>query len=146
MVLTYFNICVGITNLFVLLPVFGMFFCSHSCIRTYRHPRIVVSSLTYEKDCVRCFFNSLLWVWSCHAAWALTALRKSNSLFTLVLLPAIGKWNVFQWEWKGEEICTWGQSAPVGLMLLRSVFFWGLGFGVTYKKKIRFEACLDKEH
>lgn len=31
----------------------------------------VVSSLTYEKDCVRCFFNSLLWVWSCHAAWAL---------------------------------------------------------------------------
>ncbi|XP_051745993.1 vascular endothelial growth factor Ab isoform X6 [Ctenopharyngodon idella] len=57
-----------------------------------------LSSLTYEKDCVRfvflihcCEFGLVMLRELCR-----TALRKSKSLFTLVLLPVIGKLNVFQ--------------------------------------------------
>lgn len=71
MVLIYYNICVGITYLFVLLTVFEMFFVLTIVWGLTIILASLVSSLKYEKDCVGCLFNSLLWVWSCHAACAL---------------------------------------------------------------------------
>lgn len=61
MVLICYNISVGITTLFVPLPVFGMFFCSHLFFYFFYFIRTIIltkglSSLTYEKDCVRFVF------------------------------------------------------------------------------------------
>ncbi len=147
MVLTYFNICVGITNLFVLLPVFGMFFCSHSCIRTYRHPRIVVSSLTYEKDCVRCFF-----IHCCE--FGLVMLRELSHSITKVKQPVYFGASPSDWEikcvsmrMKGRRNLYMGTICSCGTNAFEvSVFLRAGVWGYKKKKYIRFEACLDKEH
>lgn len=85
-------------------------------------------SLTYERVCVRFeFIFSLLWVWSCHAEWVLP-----HSI-TKVKQPVYFGASPSNWEMKCVSMRmkkrTRGQSAPVGLMLLRSVFFWGLELG-----------------
>lgn len=106
----------------------------------------VVSSPTDEKDCVRWFFNSLLWVWSCHAAWALPhSITKVKQPVYFGASPSNCEMNCVSMRMKEQRNAYTGDS-----LLLWDWCFWGRyfsegwGLGLHIKSSIRFEACLDK--